>query len=180
MRVTSSLVLGLVLGPLGLLAQTPVKPVAATEVRSESKAAADQEKNIEAYIQLMRTDLRKEKAQVTGAVMQLDADDSAKFWPIYKDFEAELMQVYDGVAGLVKDYAKNFDNLSDNVAESLGSKVLDLEAQRNDVKRKYFKRLEASLGAVTALRFLQVENQIERLIDLQIASELPVAERGDQ
>ena len=81
---------------------------------------------------------------------------------------------------MVKDYAKNFDNLSDNVAESLGSKVLDLEAQRNDVKRKYFKRLEASLGAVTALRFLQVENQIERLIDLQIASELPVAERGDQ
>jgi hypothetical protein len=172
--------LGLLLGPLGLLAQTPVKPVAGTAMRNESKAAMDQEKNIEAYIQLMRTDLRNEKAQVTGAVMQLDAEDSAKFWPIYKDFEAELAQVYDGVAGLVKDYAKVYDNLTDSDADPLGTKVLDLEQQRNDVKRKYYKKMKDALGAVMAVRFLQVENQIERLIDLQIASSLPVAERSEQ
>jgi hypothetical protein len=180
MRLRSSFVLGLLLGPLGLVAQTPVKPVATTGVRNESKAAMDQEKNIEAYIQLMRTDLRNEKAQVTGAVMQLDAEDSAKFWPIYKDFEAELAQVYDGVVGLVEDYAKVYDNLTDSAADPLGTKVLDLEQQRNDVKRKYYKRMKESLGAVLAVRFLQVENQIERLIDLQIASELPVAERSGQ
>jgi hypothetical protein len=170
-------VLGLLLGPLGLVAQTPARPVAA---RSESKAAMDQEKNIEAYIQLMRTDLRNEKAQVTGLVMQLDAEDSAKFWPIYKDFEAELAKVYDGVVGLIDDYAKNYDNLTDAAAAPLGIRVLDLEQQRNEIKRKYYNKMKESLGGVLAVRFLQVENQIERLMDLQIASQLPVAERSEQ
>lgn len=168
--------LGLVLVPLGLLAQPSVQPVSA---KSELAPLSDHDRNIEAYIRLMRADLRKEKAQVTGLVMALDADDAAKFWPVYKDFEADLAQVYDGVLALVKNYADNYDKMSEPVADQLAIKLLDLEQRRDELKRAYYQKFKAALDPITALRFLQVENQIERVLDLQIASELPIA-RSEQ
>jgi predicted nucleotidyltransferase component of viral defense system len=180
MRLKSYVVLAIALVPLSLVAQTPVKSAAKSTPASASAPLSDQERNFRAYIQLMRADLRKEKAQVTGAVMQLDAEDASKFWPIYKDFEAELSQIYDGVAALIKSYAMNYDSMTASVADQLAGKVLDLEQQRNELKRRYYDKFKAGLDSTTALRFLQIENQIERLLDLQIASQLPVVSRSQQ
>ncbi len=69
------------------------------------KASSDQEKNCQAYIQLMRSDLRKEKADVMGILMRLDKDDSAKFWQIYKGFDGELTRFYD--KGSILDRARS-------------------------------------------------------------------------
>jgi hypothetical protein len=170
--------LGLVLAQFGILAQTPVKPVSQPTAKSEPASLSDQERNIQAYIQLMRSDLRNEKAQVTGAVMQLDASEAAKFWPIYKDFEGELTQVYDGVVAVIKSYVTNYENMTPMIADQLAAQILDLEQQRNDLKRRYYQKFKAGLDSITAVRFLQVENQIERVIDLQIASQLPVIDRN--
>jgi hypothetical protein len=49
-----------------------------------------------------------------------------------------------------------------------------LEKRRTKLKKKYFKKFEKALSAVVAAKFVQVENQINLLIDLQIASELPL------
>jgi len=107
-------------------------------------------------------------------VMQLDADQASKFWPIYKNFEGELAAIGDKIGGLIKDYAANYDSMTDEKAENLGNRLLDLEQERNALKRKYFGQFKSSLDAITATRFLQVENQLEKVIDLQIAASLPV------
>jgi hypothetical protein len=177
MKLMSSLSLGLILAPLAMMAQAPAKSGNRTAATSEPTTTSDREKNIQAYIKLMRSDLRKQKAQVMSTVMQLDSDESAKFWPIYKDFEADLTQFYDQVGALVKNYVTHNEDLTDAAADQLATKVLDLEQQRNDIKRRYYDRFKTALDSIVAMRFLQVENQIERVIDLQIASELPIAER---
>jgi hypothetical protein len=105
----------------------------------------------------------------------LDADQASAFWPIYKEFETEFSSIGDQILSLVKDYAANYDNLTATVADQLANKLLIIEQQRTELKRKYYSRFKDALDAVTAVRFLQVENQLERLIDLQIAAELPVA-----
>jgi hypothetical protein len=158
----------------GLLGQTPVK---SRPVRKDIPAVmTDQEKNIRAYIELLRSSARKERAQLVGAVMQLDADDSATFWPIFKDFETEYAQFGDGVVALIKNYTENYATMTNEVADQLATKLLDLEQTRNNLKRKYYLKLRDALDAITAARFLQVENQLERIADLQISSELPVME----
>jgi hypothetical protein len=106
--------------------------------------------------------------------MQLDADDAAKFWPIYKEFETELAALGEKVVGLVKEYALNYDKMTDPIADRLGKQVLSIERERNELKAKYYEKIKGAGGAILAVRFLQVENQLERLIDLQIAAELPV------
>jgi len=155
-------------------AQTRAQPVA----KAESPKSADQDKNIQDYVSLLRAHLRQRKTDVMSAVMQLDADDAAKFWPIYRDFEAELKQIYDQVGSEIRNYAAKVDSMTDPVADQIGTKILNLEEQRNSMKRRYYVRFKTALDPIVAMRFLQVENQIERIIDLQIASELPIVQRS--
>jgi hypothetical protein len=155
-------------------AQTQSANRTASAGLGRQQAGANEELNIRAYIELLRTDIRKTKSQLMGEVMQLDADESAKFWPIYKEFEGELGALGNQVVAVVKDYALNYDKMNDDVADRMAKQVLNIEQQRNGLKSKYYERMKTGLGAVLAMRFLQVENQLERLIDLQIAAELPV------
>lgn len=147
--------------------------LAAMAAPAQTAAVTDEEKNIQAYVALLRTDVRKAKSQVISEVMQFDSGQAAKFWPIYKDFETESTKIGDSIQALVKDYVTNYDQMTPEVADRMANKLLDVEQQRHDLKKKYYGRLKGALDAVTAARFLQVENQLEKLLDLRLAAQLP-------
>jgi hypothetical protein len=130
--------------------------------------------NIRAYIELLRTDIRASRSRVMDVVMQLDTDEAAKFWPIFKEFETDYAVLGDQMVALIKKYVDNYSAMTDDVADQLANESLRIEQQRNELKKKYYDRMRSALGAVTAARFLQVENQLERLMDLETASKLPV------
>ncbi|MCP4273899.1 MAG: hypothetical protein GY781_18405, partial [Gammaproteobacteria bacterium] len=106
--------------------------------------------------------------------MQLTEKGASAFWPIHREYEIELSRIVDDRIDLIKDYAENHDNLTNEKAKELAGKVFALEKRRTKLKKKYFKKFEKALSAIVAARFIQVENQINLLIDLQIASELPL------
>ena len=134
-----------------------------------------QEKNVEEYIQLLRADVRQQKSQIMGAMMQLNSDESAKFWPIYKEYESELAKLNDVRVANIREYADNYQNLTDVKADELARRAFDYQKQRSALLTKYYERVKASLGAVQAARFAQIENQLLTIIDLQISSVLPIA-----
>jgi hypothetical protein len=135
---------------------------------------SDIDLNLRAYIELLRSDVRKENAAVIGEVMQFDAADAAKFWSIYKEYEAELTRGGDEKLALIKKYADHYQNMTDGIADELARGALRQEQERHDLKVKYYERIKQSLGTITAARFLQVENQLLLLLDLQVAASLPV------
>jgi hypothetical protein len=156
------------------LATGKVHPQKAKAQAAQSPGTDTQKKNIQEYIELMRTDVRDQKAEIMGAVMQLDIDDAAKFWPIYSEYDAELTKLNDLRVGNIKDYAQNYTQMTDEKADALIQKALDYQKQRSELLAKYYERMKQALGAVSAARFLQVEHQLLLLIDLQIASSLPI------
>jgi hypothetical protein len=64
--------------------------------------------------------------------------------------------------------------MTDEKADALIQKAMDYQKQRSELLAKYYERMKQALGAVGAARFLQVEHQLLLLIDLQIASSLPI------
>ena len=130
--------------------------------------------NLTAYAELLRSDVRAQKVAIITEVMHFtEAEDSA-FWPIYREYDLEMAKLGDERVALIAEYASNYSNLTDAVAEKLASKALDLEAKRQALKSKYFDRFKTALSPRTALRFLQVEQQLLLLIDLQISAALPI------
>ena len=52
--------------------------------------------------------------------------------------------------------------------------MLDLEARRTALKQKYYAKVKAALSPIKAAQALQIENQIQLLVDLQVAASLPL------
>jgi hypothetical protein len=153
-------------------AKKPAKPVAPTNAQAFNTDA--EKKNIQAYITLIRSNVRQEKAQIMGEIMLLSAADAAKFWPIYGEYDDELMKVNDLRSENIQEYARTYTQMTDAKADELIKKALDYQRQRGELLGKYYERVKAELGAITAARFVQVEHQLLLIIDLQIAASLPV------
>jgi hypothetical protein len=111
--------------------------------------------------------------------MQFTEDEDAAFWPVYREYEFELGQLTDDRLRLMDRYAQVYDHLTDATADELVVGMLDLEGRRNALKEKYYAKLKTALAPRTAARVIQVENQIQLLVDLQIAASLPVARSAE-
>jgi len=160
----------LVLQPAG--AQTEKQE---PENKAAVSAEADvQKKNVEAYIDLLRKGVRQQKAEIMGAVMVLSADDAAKFWPIYSEYDAELIKLNDQRVANINEYARAYDRMTDEKADDLIQKSLACQKERAELLAKTYDRVKQAVGAITAARFVQIEHQLLLIIDLQIASSLPV------
>lgn len=149
--------------------------LAAAQAPAASQDQQNKTLNLSAYAELLRSDIRLQKVALITEVMQFTEAEGAAFWPVYREYEAEMAKLGDERLALVADYARNFDTLTDAVADRLAKSALDLEARRQAVKAKYYERFKAVLKPRTALRFLQVEHQLLLLIDLQVSAALPIA-----
>jgi len=134
------------------------------------------ERNLRAYVELMRADLRAEKVAIITQVMGFTEAEDKAFWPVYRQYENELAKINDERLQGIEQYGKTFTSLTDATANDLMTKALDLEARRTALLQKYYTNLKTAVSPLTAARALQVERQILLLLDLQVAASLPVVE----
>jgi hypothetical protein len=64
-------------------------------------------------IKLFRKDVRSIRKQLIAANMDLTDAQAQQFWPVFDRYTAELAAIYDKKFALLKDYAQNFDALTD-------------------------------------------------------------------
>ena len=138
----------------------------------------DADKNVQAYIRLLHDDVRRQKAEFMGSIMLFSAQDAAKFWPIYSDYDAQLTELNDQRIEIIKEYTRSYNHMTDAKADDLIQKSLAYQKQRSDLLVQTYDEVKQALGAVTAARFAMVEHQLLLLIDLQIDSSLPVVGQG--
>lgn len=164
------------------VASTPASRAQTKTQKAESNVAgaaqSDAQKNTQAYIDLMRSDVRQQKAEMMGSVMVLSAQDAAKFWPIYSDYDAQLAKLNDQRVEIIKEYARSYEQMTDAKADELIKKSMAYQKERAELLVQTYDKVKEALGAVTAARFAMVEHQLLLIIDLQIDSSLPVVGQG--
>ncbi len=148
---------------------------------SASQSPAEREDkslNLTAYAELLRSDVRAQKVAILTEVMGFSDKEDAAFWPIYREYDLEMSKLGDERLALIREYAAGYATLTDELASSLATKAIDLDSRRKAALNKCFEKVKTALSPRTALRFLQVEHQLQLIIDLQIAASLPVAPDG--
>ena len=125
-------------------------------------------------IEVMRSDLRTEKMAIVTKAMQLTEAQSEQFWPVYKEYEAELVKLNDGRVQLIKDYAANYDSMTDDVAKDLINRGFKLQEGRTKLLKNYVSKMSKAVDVKTAARWAQVEHALGSAIDLQIGADLPL------
>ncbi len=130
------------------------------------------------YLELLRSDIRAQMVAIITEAMQLTPEESGAFWPVYRQYEVGLSRIWDGRLALIQNFAERYETMNDETARELGEKFFDLEERQVRLNKEYFPKFDRAVGAVTAVKFFQVENRLDLLIDLQIASELPLIVKG--
>ena len=152
-------------------------PAGAALAQTSKTATADPAKvraEIDKAIEVLRKDARAGKADILGKTMALDSTQAAAFWPIYKQYEAELATLGNERVAIIQDLAEHFDSLDDAKAKGLLDRQVAYEDKRLALTKKYKDLMLKALPAKTVARFLQVDSRINKLADLAIASEIPL------
>ncbi len=139
-------------------------------------SAYGQDAPTEAYIELLRSDIRAGKVELITQVMEFTAEQSVAFWPLHREYELELSKINDARVKLIKEYAQVWDQMTDKKAREMIKTMFDLQEKRLKLKKSYCKKFEKALSSIIAAKFIQLENQINTIMDLQIAQEFPLIE----
>jgi hypothetical protein len=126
------------------------------------------------FEEITRADMRAKHAELIAKVMGFSEKETEAFWPVFRDYERDLMKLNDERLQIVKEYAQYYESLTEKKADELAERSLDWQAARVKLMRNYYKKFSKALSPKMAAKFLQVENQIWMLMDVQIASELPL------
>ena len=108
--------------------------------------------------------------------MALDSTQAAAFWPVYKQYEAELQTLGDERVAIIQDLAEHFDSLDDAKAKALTDRQLALEEKKLALMKKYRDEMSKVLPAKAVARWLQVESRLNKLVELTVASEIPLVQ----
>jgi lysyl-tRNA synthetase class I len=121
-----------------------------------------------------------QRKAVIGANMKLTSKEAKVFWPLYEQYEAAMDKVDKRHARELKEYAKNYQNLTDEQANRKLDEVMAVAQDRVDVQRQFIPKFRAVLPGITVTRFFQVDNKLHALVQCQIAQLVPLASRPDE
>ena len=127
-----------------------------------------------AVLQLERSNVRSQKRVIIRKSISLNTEQSKNFWPIYDKYEASVIKLNDQRLALIMDYVNHREDLSAEKATELINSAMQLQQQKQELKRTYVTDLGKVLTAKQALRLLLLENQFDVEIEAQIAAQIPL------
>jgi hypothetical protein len=135
--------------------------------------AQDQEPTIDSAIAVARANMQAGKTAVITTAMNFNDKEGAAFWPIYQQYDYERARLDDGRVAVIKQYTQKYPNLSDTQAKAMADQMLDCESRLAELKKKYYKKFNRVLPALTVTKFFQLEHRVDLMMDMQIESSLP-------
>ena len=130
--------------------------------------------NWENEIELARSYAESDRKAVLIANLDFTEEESILFWPVHKQYRYSVNQTNDRLVKLIKKFADNYDDLSDEIATELMIDSLDIEEDKVMLKRIYTEKLLDVLPPNKVARFFQLENKMDAYVRIGLAASVPL------
>ena len=144
-------------------------PVLAQDQSGGSAAPAPSQR------QLDTAAARAARKAVVGQNMNLTDSESKAFWPLYDEYEGKMDKIEDRHIREIKDFAKNYQTLTNADAHKKLDEVMAIAQARLNVQAAYIPKFRAVLPDLKVTRFFQIDNKLRALVQCQIAQIVPLA-----
>lgn len=141
---------------------------AQTSSNNSAQSAADKD------IDLLRKDVRSQKRQLIASNLQLTDKEAEKFWPLYDQYTADLVKINDAKYAAIKEYATSYSTLTDDQATELVRKMLGVDQAVAELRLRYIPMFNSVISGRKTAVFFQLDRRLVSLIDLQLASQIPM------
>jgi hypothetical protein len=137
-------------------------------------AYAAEELTIDQQVALIRSLSEAQRQATMAANVVLTEAEGAKFWPLYREYRNSVAKINDKMIALLKDYADNFEAMTDAKAKAYTSDYLSVQKARIDLKSQYVGKFDKVLKPVTTARVLQIETKLDSMVDAGLAKTIPL------
>jgi hypothetical protein len=149
--------------------------IALAAVASIGAAGHASAQNTRDDTELLISQIQTDRSAVVLRAMNLSDAEVKKFAPIYDAYQAEMKKVMGRGVDVVNKFANNYGTMTDEVAKSLLKDFFKVRDDRVATMKKYAKKMEAALPPTKVVRWVQIENKLNALLDVQAASVIPLS-----
>jgi hypothetical protein len=135
--------------------------------------AQDQEPTIDSTIAVVRANMQADRTALITTGMNFNEKDGAAFWPIYRAYEYERSKLDDRRVAVIKEYTQKYPTVTDAEAKAMAEQMLQCDSDLAALKKKYYKKFNKVLPALTVTKFFQLERRVDLMMDMQVEASLP-------
>jgi Spy/CpxP family protein refolding chaperone len=157
---------------LAIVAAAVLAPALAAD--APAKPAATPQQETERLLTEVRNDLQAARADVVAKGLTLTAEQAAKFWPLFEQFQTEQNAVIDAQLKATQKYADNYAKLTDADSTAYVNALLDRDQKIHDIRVKWLAKFQTVVSPGTAARVIHIDRRLGLLSQLQIASKIPL------
>lgn len=126
-------------------------------------------------MQLLISQIQTDKRAVVLSSMQLTDAEVIAFTPIYDKYQADMKAQFERAIEMLNKFAANYGSMTDDAAKDIMKDWFKLRDQRNAIMKKYAKEMGRAMPPTKVLQWVQIENKLNALLDVQAASVIPVS-----
>ncbi len=137
---------------------------------------ADTMEMLQQEIELTVAALEMQRKAVIAANLSL-SDKEQAFWPVYNAYREAMRKVIDQRIAIIGEYLHAVEQpiTDERQAARLLDRYLRVLAGRIDIKKRFRSQFMKVLPATKVLRFYQLDNRFDLLVNMEIARSVPLA-----
>jgi hypothetical protein len=125
-------------------------------------------------MQILREKARADKKRLVAKHMKLTESEAKAFWPVYDSYQETLRKLDDRLLKVIKNYAENYDSLSDKDAKEIREEYMAIERERLRLLESYLPKFGKALPEKKVFRYLQVERTWQAAAEAMLANNIPL------
>ena len=125
-------------------------------------------------IALARQSAHTDRQVLIMGNVHFTADESAEFWPAWKQYRAAMAANTDRMLALITDFAGHYEEMTDLKANELLVDSFSIRMQDLVIKQQFSKDISKFMPAKKVMRVIQIENKLDAALQMKLASEIPL------
>ncbi len=125
-------------------------------------------------MELVRDKARADKRQFVADNLELTEAEARAFWPVYERYQRDLQAINTRIASLIRDYGKNSETMSNELADRLITEAVQVEVERTKLAESYLPSFQKALPGKKLARYYQLETKIRAVFNFDLATEIPL------
>jgi hypothetical protein len=148
---------------------------AAVAALGATEATLAQATNSRDDTELLISQIQTDKRAIVLSALQLTDPQVQAFTPIYDEYQREMKDLMTRGSEIINKFAANYGAMTDDAAKDIMKDFFKVRDDRNAILEKYSKRMQKALPPTKVLQWLQVENKLNALLDVEAAASIPIS-----
>jgi Spy/CpxP family protein refolding chaperone len=130
--------------------------------------------SVDDVLKALRSDLQASRADILSKNMTLTAEQAAKFWPMFEQYQKQQNVIMDEQLQGIQRYVDSYEKLDDAGALALMKAHLERDTRMTTLRQQFLNEFQTILPAKLAARAIQIDRRLGLVTQIEITSRIPL------